>query len=55
MPQAHLLERGCSLLQVRSGKAGGFMQELDAETVQFCNSVMLDLLPPELNAIFGVQ
>lgn len=41
--------------KVRSGKAGGFMQELDAETVQFCNSVMLDLLPPELNAIFGVQ
>mmetsp|Transcript_34831 Transcript_34831/g.90417 ORF Transcript_34831/g.90417 Transcript_34831/m.90417 type:complete len:584 (-) Transcript_34831:116-1867(-) len=41
--------------KVRSGKAGEFMEELDAETVEYCKSVMLDLLPPELNAMFGVQ
>jgi len=41
--------------KVRSGHAQGFYDELTPETIRYCNSVMRNLLPPELNLHFDVQ
>jgi len=41
--------------KVRSGQAQGFYSELTPETIEYCNQVMRDLLPPELLARFDVQ
>jgi len=31
------------------------MTELSTETIEFCNQVMKDLLPPELTGLFGMS